>query len=118
MHEALRLLGAYFWLLFIFGGAIVGWLAETLDVGVSALRRRKKAKRRHELALKRVELKIAQANAAAALPAADTRPKPGPCVHRDVRAVVNSVTDSTEAWLCKTCGEQLPANWAIRSEDL
>jgi hypothetical protein len=44
-------------------------------------------------------------------------PAPGPCVHRNVAAVV-SRADEVVAWLCKTCDERLPANWAIREEDL
>lgn len=44
-------------------------------------------------------------------------PKPGLCVHRNVAAVV-SKADEVVAWLCKSCDEKLPANWAIREEDL
>ena len=44
-------------------------------------------------------------------------PVPGPCVHRDVAAVI-SKADEVVAWLCKTCKTQLPADWAVREEDL
>jgi hypothetical protein len=117
MHEVLRLLATYFWLLFVFGGVILSWLGEVFDVGISALKRRRKARRKHELALRRLELKIAQAKAAAALPAG-TLPEPGPCPHRprNVKPVYSG--DEPVAWLCTACGTQLPANWAVRSEDL
>jgi hypothetical protein len=44
-------------------------------------------------------------------------PPPGPCVHRNVAAVV-SKADEVVAWLCRTCKTQLPADWAVREEDL
>jgi hypothetical protein len=46
-----------------------------------------------------------------------TVPKPGPCVHRNVTPVV-SAADEVVAWLCRTCETRLPADWAIREEDL
>jgi hypothetical protein len=42
-------------------------------------------------------------------------PKPGPCVHRQVTPVVSA--EVVVAWLCR-CGAQLPADWAVRQEDL
>jgi hypothetical protein len=44
-------------------------------------------------------------------------PKPGPCVHRNVVPVV-SKAEETVAWLCRTCDTKLPAEWAVREEDL
>jgi hypothetical protein len=44
-------------------------------------------------------------------------PAPGPCVHRNVAAVV-SRADKVVAWLCRTCDAKLPADWAVREEDL
>jgi hypothetical protein len=50
--------------------------------------------------------------------AALARPKkPGPCVHRNVIPVV-AADETVSAWLCKTCDAQLPADWAVREEDL
>jgi hypothetical protein len=43
--------------------------------------------------------------------------KPGPCVHRNVTPVIAADEDEPCAWLCR-CGERLPANWAVREEDL
>jgi hypothetical protein len=43
--------------------------------------------------------------------------KPGPCVHRNVVPVV-AADESVSAWLCKSCDTQLPADWAVREEDL
>lgn len=71
---------------------------------------------RHKRRMK--ELK-AQARIARAARHAETAalPKPGPCVHRNVTAVV-SKADEVGAWLCKSCDAELPADWAIREEDL
>jgi hypothetical protein len=44
-------------------------------------------------------------------------PKPGPCVHRNVVAIIPANEDAPVGWLCR-CGEQLPADWAVRKEDL
>lgn len=119
MASVLQLLGAYWWLLLLFGGTILEFIAETFDVGVSALRKRAKAKRRHQVEMKRLELEIAQARtgmAPGAVPAV-TAPKPGPCVHRNVVPVV-SRAEEVVAWLCRSCEERLPASWAVREEDL
>lgn len=43
-------------------------------------------------------------------------PKPGPCVHRNVRPVI-AADDELVGWLC-ACDAQLPADWAVRKEDL
>ena len=48
--------------------------------------------------------------------AATGEKQPGPCVHRQVRPVV--AADEVVAWLCKSCDAQLPADWAVRAEDL
>jgi hypothetical protein len=42
--------------------------------------------------------------------------KPGPCVHRNVRPVI-AADDKLVGWLC-ACDAQLPADWAVREEDL
>jgi hypothetical protein len=44
-------------------------------------------------------------------------PKPGHCVHRNVVPVV-SKAEETVAWLCRSCDAKLPADWAVREEDL
>ena len=44
-------------------------------------------------------------------------PKPGPCAHRNVVSVI-SKTDELVAWLCRSCDTKLPADWAVREEDL
>lgn len=44
-------------------------------------------------------------------------PVPGSCVHRNVVSVRDS-NDDLVAWLCKSCGTQLPQDWAVRQEDL
>lgn len=49
--------------------------------------------------------------------AATASKKPGPCVHRNVTPVI-SADETVVAWLCKSCEEKLPADWAVREEDL
>jgi hypothetical protein len=43
--------------------------------------------------------------------------KPGPCVHRRVTRIM-SVDDELVGWLCTNCDTRLPADWAVREEDL
>ena len=50
------------------------------------------------------------------VPSSPRGPKPGPCVHRSVRPVI-SADDELVGWLC-ACDTQLPADWAVREEDL
>lgn len=106
----------YWWLLIIFGGGILEWIAETFNVGVSALQRRAKARRKHQLALRKLELEIARANAGKAA-GADLAVTPGPCVHRRVKQI-RDVTDELVGWLCIGCDTRLPADWAVAAEDL
>jgi hypothetical protein len=105
---------SYWWVWLIFGGAALEWIGETCNVGLSALHRRSKLRHKRQMALKRMELEIAQAKAGI-IPS--SLPKPGPCVHRNVAPVI-SKAEELVGWLCRTCDEQLPANWAVRQEDL
>lgn len=112
-------LASYWWVIWIaimFGGSVLAFVGEQFDVGITALRRRARRKRQHQLKLRKLELEIARAKAANPV-AAIAPPKPGPCVHRQVTPVV-SVTDEVVAWLCKNCSTKLPADWAVREEDL
>jgi hypothetical protein len=72
------------------------------------------ARHRRRMKELRARERIARANRYAK---AAALPKPGPCVHRNVAAVV-SRADEVVAWLCRSCDEKLPANWAVREEDL
>ena len=51
-----------------------------------------------------------------AAPSAAALPKPGLCVHRNVVQVMSG--EEIVAWLCRTCDAKLPAEWAVREEDL
>lgn len=94
------------WLLvLIIGNAIIGSCAEALRRG-----------RKQRLKLRKLDLRIAQANAAR-LPQPTDYKQPGRCVHRNVVQVM-SPDDQLVAWLCRTCTTQLPADWAVRAEDL
>lgn len=125
MKTLVEILAGYWWLLLIFGGAVLDFIAETLGVGIGAARaraRRKRerleAERRHQLKLRQLELEIARAQAGQAATPAASQPRPGPCVHRDVKAVIGPYPEEKLlAWLC-VCGEQLPPNHAVRAEDL
>jgi len=50
--------------------------------------------------------------------AAPPQKLPGRCVHRQVSAIVPSGEEAVVGWLCRSCGTQLPADWAVREEDL
>jgi hypothetical protein len=69
--------------------------------------------RRHKQRVKELKLQ-AKIAAAPALPAGT---KPGRCVHRNVVPVV-AADETVTAWLCRSCDGQLPADWAVREEDL
>jgi hypothetical protein len=69
--------------------------------------------RRHQRRMKELKLQARIASGAVAV-----APKPGQCVHRNVTAVISTVDDELRGWLCKSCDERLPANWAVRAEDL
>lgn len=61
----------------------------------------------------RRQLEIARALSSAPAP---RRPKPGRCVHRQVKQVRSG--DELVAWLCTSCDRQLPADWAVSADDL
>ena len=100
---------AYWWLLLIFGGAILEWIGEIFDCGLSAIADALQV--RHE---RRLELARARSAPVADNPA---RPMPGRCVHRRVKQV-RDVDDELVGWLCVGCDKQLPADWAVAQEDL
>jgi hypothetical protein len=117
MHAFWQFIGDWWLLILIFGGGILDWIAERFDVGVGALRRRAREKRKHQLKLKRLELEIARTRAGQAAGGA-VAPRPGPCVHRNVKAVIGPFPqEELLGWLCE-CGTQLPPDWAVRAEDL
>ena len=67
---------------------------------------------------RRHERRLEEIRAAAPAPAVSSPlARPGPCVHRNVIPVV-AADESVTAWLCKSCDAQLPADWAVREEDL
>ena len=110
---------SYWWLLLIFGGGILEWIAETFDVGLTALRRRAKVKHKRRMELERLKVRLAEAQGrpAVLLPPAAQAKAPGPCVHRNVTAIV-AADDSLVGWLCKSCDKRLEPDWAVREEDL
>jgi hypothetical protein len=108
---------SYWWLFLIFGGAILEWIADTYNAGLRALARRRRDRRKHELRMAKIQLEIAQAGNVTAIGQKKT---PGPCVHRNVVPVLSSdgLESKVVAWLCKSCDARLPADWAVREEDL
>jgi hypothetical protein len=113
----LTLLLSYWWVFLLFGGAILEWIGETFDVGLSALHRRSKLKHKRKLAALRLELQIAQAKAGTQTPALAGALPAAPCRHRNV-AGVRDRADNVVAWLCKGCETQLPADFSVYEEDL
>lgn len=66
----------------------------------------------------RLQVKLEKARAASGEPPAVAAPKPGQCVHRQVAAIIPATEEDPVGWLCKSCGTRLPADWAVREEDL
>lgn len=70
---------------------------------------------------RRHERRLAIARAQGSAPAAEVEkaPKPGRCVHRQVKQV-RDMDGTLVAWLCLKpgCDKQLPADWAVAKEDL
>jgi len=107
------LIGDWWWLIFFLplGGA---------EEGVRRYRNRReeRAQLKHERELEKLQILERMRQHAIE----GQYPTPGPCVHRNSVPVVE--TDEYElngkvvAWYCKSCDTQLPANWAIRKEDL
>lgn len=104
---------AHWFLIFLLGVfGVFDWFREFVTDVAKALGGGKRSKREKRLERRVRELETAQAGRPVIQPA----PKPGPCVHRQVKPVI-SVDEKLVAWLC-ACGEQLPAEWAVREEDL
>lgn len=107
--------GLEHWFL-IFFLAIFGFFGWVRDFAVGTVKAiASVGERRHQRRMEELELR-ARISAGAAT-AEHQAVKPGPCVHRNVTAVVGT-DDTVKAWLCKTCDAQLPADWAVREEDL
>lgn len=108
-----NLFAAWWWLLIPIGGAVLEWIGERFDMGVAALRKRAKLRRKHQLELKKLELQIAQAHAGhPGAPAV-----PDLCRHRQAVPVRDN-DGNVLAWLCRSCDQQLPAGFSIYEEDL
>lgn len=73
--------------------------------------------RRHKRRMKELRLRARIAGDAALPRMSGPSPAPGPCVHRNVVPVVSSA-EEVVAWLCRSCETRLPADWAVREEDL
>lgn len=103
------------WIILIWFLGGFGWASRKIAMARAAARQRVADRREHQLNLKRLELEVARRGTAVAPP--KTVP-PGPCEHLHVTPVV--ADDEVVAWLCKnpTCEAQLPANWAVRQQDL
>lgn len=72
---------------------------------------------RHKRRMKELRLELAIEAArrdGTPLPAA----RPGRCVHRNVAPVIPATEEAPVGWLCKSCDARLPADWAVREEDL
>ena len=119
MHDLLKFVGTnWWWLIWVVPsvlGSVAEWVGDQFGIGLAARRRKLKEKRKHELAMKKMDLELARAKQ---LPDVTEpgEPKPGECVHRRITPVIAG--DEVVAWLCKGCDTQLPATWAVRKEDL
>jgi hypothetical protein len=105
---------SYWWVFLLFGGAILEWVGEVFNVGLSSLHKRAQLKHERRLELRRLELQVTQAKVNAPVAAA---PIPGLCRHRQAVPVRNGDGDVV-AWLCKSCDTQLPREFSVYEEDL
>lgn len=130
-HGIVSLILSYWWLIFFAGGA-VDWVLERFGIGILAIAA--VFQTRHERRLERLslQLEIEQRRHPAAhgdrsiavggdvsgiVSTGNGQPVPGRCVHRRVKRV-RDAEDVLVAWLCTGCDTQLPADWAVRAEDL
>jgi hypothetical protein len=103
----------HWFLIFLLG--VLGVFTAIRDFFVGAYKEIAGARHKRRMKELRARERIARASAKAEDAAL---PQPGPCVHRRVAPVVSD--EVVVAWLCKNehCGAQLPADWAVRKEDL
>lgn len=110
MHALISFVLTYWWAFFVLwafgvyrgiGDFVLEALAALGNAGAQRHRRRMR-----EL---KMQAKIARGQ--------EHRGVSGACRHRAVTPVI-SLEDKLVAWLCKGCGAQLPANAAVREEDL
>ncbi len=106
--------------IWVFWGVIASFFEGVRDFLVDTWRLLVHGRQEREIALMKEKRKLARAEAdlAAAQGQPAALPKPGPCVHRRVVPVIAAGEDAPSAWLCRNCEEQLPADWAVREEDL
>jgi hypothetical protein len=116
LSEIFAWICAYWWLLFLFGGAILEFVGDVFSATAKALSRRRRTRHKHRLELKRLELEIARATVHAGETPAPA-PIPGQCRHRTAVPVRDS-DGHVLAWLCRACDSQLPADFSIYVEDL
>lgn len=108
LQVLLAFIGQWWWVLLIFGGAITAFLEGVRDFVLSPFIMIGEARHQHKL-------ELARARAGTQLP---SPVRPGPCVHRNVVPVIAASEDRVSGWLCRSCDAQLPADWAVREEDL
>lgn len=111
---------SYWWLLLLFGGAIVSVISSAFSTTVKALGHWSRTRHQRKLELAQIR--------AQAVRVADQGRKfedsvndslklvPGPCAHRRLMPV-HAVTGELVAWLCRTCDQRLPADYAHLEED-
>lgn len=111
-HDTLATVLSYWWVVWLFGGAVLAFIGKAWDCGTSSARRALRVRHERRLEVERIRAKYAR-------PAPSLRPSPGPCQHLRV-SQVRDRGDELVAWLClnEGCGKQLPAGWAVAAEDL
>lgn len=96
------------------------WIVGSIVFG--AVKRAFVAYSRYRIALALVRAKASAPKVvshAVIVPDGKKLPTPGECVHRNVVPVIaDDLEGKPVKWLCRTCGTELPATWAVRAEDL
>jgi hypothetical protein len=88
-----------------FGSSVAATCGSVFDRVSNAVR----ARRKHRIHMKKLELEIAQAHT-------DHHLYSGRCRHRNVTQVRDR-NDELVAWPCKDCDTELPADWSVVRED-
>lgn len=106
---------SYWWLLLLFGGTIISAISSAFSITIKALGHwsHTRHQRKLELAQARAQsVRVAERGRKFKDSVNDSLTLvPGPCVHHRLMPV-HAVTGELVAWLCRTCEERLPADYA------
>ena len=104
----------YWWLAFIIIPIIGTCLEGVRDFFLDGITDFMAIRHRHRMAEIKAQMKLLARHSALA----EQPTVLSPCRHHQPVAVLNEVTGKREAWLCRDCEAQLPADWAITKDEV